>query len=126
MVFPDVGGQHCPCPVLVSFLSGFPVKSCLVSVCYTDSFRIFHPVSVSILSGNFVKNAVQCLSVRIFCPDSVYCSNSVRILEKKLPVFSLSDRTRTRQSCPDFHCTCPPTSGLSKIGDESLKFSEIL
>ena len=24
---PDVGGQHCPCPVLVSFLSGFSGKS---------------------------------------------------------------------------------------------------
>ena len=28
----DVGGQHCPCPVFVSFSSGFSGKSCLVSV----------------------------------------------------------------------------------------------
>jgi len=43
-------------------------------------------------------------------PVSVCCPDSVRILEKKLYVVCMSGRTRTRQSCPDFHCPCPPTS----------------
>ena len=64
--------------VRVSFLSGFSGKSCPVSVCCPDC-------------------------VWIFCLDSV-CLDSVRILEKKLFVICLSGRTRTRQSCPDFHC----------------------
>ena len=34
---PDVGGQYCPCPVLVSFLSGFSGKSCPASVSCPDS-----------------------------------------------------------------------------------------
>ena len=29
-------GQRCPCPVLVSFLSGFSGKSCTVSLCCPD------------------------------------------------------------------------------------------
>ena len=74
----DVGGQLCPCPVLVSFLSGFSGKSCPVSVRCPDSVRIFCPVSVcpdsvcldfvSCLDSVriFRKNAVRCLSVRIF------------------------------------------------------------
>ena len=89
-LYTDVGGQHCPCPVLVSFLSWFSVKSCPVSVC---------PDSVCV-------GSVSCL-------DSVLCPDSVRIIEKKLPVVCLSGRTRTRQSCPDFHCPCPPTSELN-------------
>ena len=41
-----------------------------------------------------------------FCPD----------LKKKLSVVCLSDRKSTRQSCPDFHRPCPPTSdGYSKL-----------
>ena len=42
----DVGEHHCPCPVLVSFLSGISGKSC------PDSVRILE------------KKAVRCLSVR--------------------------------------------------------------
>ena len=39
----DVGGQHCPCPVLVSFLSG---KSCPMSVCCLDSVRCSNSVRI--------------------------------------------------------------------------------
>ena len=74
----DVGGQHCPCPVLVSFFSGFSGKSCPVSVCCPD----------------FV------------CLDSISCPDSVRTLEKRCPLFVIC-WTRTRQSCPHFHCPCP-------------------
>ena len=85
----DVGGQLCPCPVLVSFLSGFSGKSCPVSVRCPDSVRIFCPVSVcpdsvcldfvSCLDSVriFRKNAVRCLSVRIFF---VLILSAVRIL----------------------------------------------
>ena len=50
------------------------------------------------------------------CPDSV-CLDSVRCPDsvgnfRKDAVCCLSVRTRTRQSCPDFRCPCPPTSGL--------------
>ena len=40
------------------------------------------------------------------------CPDSVRNYRKKsCPLFvCLSGRTRTRQSCPNFHCSCPPTS----------------
>ena len=35
-----------------------------------------------------------------------------QILGKSCPLsVCLSGRTRTRQSCPDFHCPCPSTSG---------------
>ena len=45
------------------------------------------------------------------CSDSVGCQNSVRIFKKKtLSVVCLSGRTRTRQSCLDFHNPCPPSS----------------
>ena len=40
------------------------------------------------------------------CLDSVNCLDSVRTFRKKL----FGRRTRTRQSCPDFQCPCPPTS----------------
>ena len=64
----DVGGQHCPCPVRVSFLSGFSGKSCPVSVRCPDSVRIFCQVSVCPDSA---------------CLDSVRCPDSVRIFRKK-------------------------------------------
>ena len=58
----DVGGQYCPCPALVSFLSGFSGKKCPVSICpdsvCLDSVRC--PDTVP----NFRKNAVRCLFVR--------------------------------------------------------------
>ena len=93
----------CPCLVFVRknlvwylsavwILPGFPVR-CLY---------------IRILSGNFVQNAVRCLFVRTF--QSRCC-----------PAFRKKTRKRTRQSCPDFHCPCPPMSGLSEIGDGSLK-----
>ena len=44
------------------------------------------------------------------CLNSVRCPDSVRIIEKKLPVVCLSGRTRARQSSPDFHSPCPPTA----------------
>ena len=70
----DVGGQHCPCPVRVSFLSGFSGKFWPVSVRCPDSVRIFCQVSV--------------------CPESV-CLDSVRCpdFEKKGCAVSV---------CPDF------------------------
>ena len=41
--------------------------------------------------------------------------SGVRILskfsKKSLSVVCLPGRTKTRQSCPDFRCPCPPTSG---------------
>ena len=49
---PDVGGQHCQCPVHVPFSSGFSGKWCPVSVCCPYSVRIF------------VKKYVRCLSIR--------------------------------------------------------------
>ena len=51
-LIPGSGGQHCPCPVLLSFLSGFSGKSCPVSVYCPDSVRIIE------------KKAARCLSVR--------------------------------------------------------------
>ena len=106
----DVGGQHCPCPVRVSFLPGFSGKSCPVSVCpdsvCLDSVRCQDSVRI------FRKKAFRCLSVRTL---SVSIPSAVRVLsgflKKTLSAVCLSVRTRTRQSCPDFRCPCPPTSG---------------
>ena len=80
----DVGGQYCPCPALVSFLSGFSGNSCPVSVCCPESvwYLSVQILSVSILSavwilsGILYKNAVRCLSVRIF---SVSILSPIRI-----------------------------------------------
>ena len=95
----DVGGQYCPCPVLVSFLSGFSGKSCPVSVCCPDSVRIRCPVSVcpDSVCLDFVsfpdsvrifgKNAVRCLSVRISLSQSCPLSG---FFEKRLSVVGLS------------------------------------
>ena len=118
----------CPCPVRVSVLSGFSGKTCPVSVCCPDSVQIFCPVSVCPDSvcldsvrcpdsvRNFVKNPVRCLSVRMslsrFCPVSGFCPDFQR---KTLSIVCLSGRTRARQSCPDFRCPCPPTSGQCTI-----------
>ena len=54
----DVGGQYCPCPALVSFLSGFSGKKCPVSVCCP-----------TFLSGVYLSGF--CLSR--FCPLSGFC-----------------------------------------------------
>ena len=84
---------HCPVSVC-------PDPVCLDSVRCQDSVRIFR------------KKAFRCLSVRTL---SVSILSGVRILSgflgKTLSVVCLSGRTRTRQSCPDFRCPCPPTSG---------------
>ena len=57
----------------------------------------------------FRRNNLQSL-----CRLSVSILSAVRILsgifEKTLFVVCLSGQTRTRQSCPDFRCPCPPTS----------------
>ena len=71
------------CP-LSGFCPEFCKKSCPMSVC---------PDSV--------------------CLDSVRCPDFVRIFKKTLSGVCLSGRTRTRQSCPDFRCPCPPTSDLN-------------
>ena len=60
------------------------------------------------------------LIFRKSCPVSVWqTASAVRILsgifEKTLSVVCLPDRTSTRQSCPDFRCPCPPTSGLKSL-----------
>ena len=57
--------------------------------------------------------------VRIYCSgpvcpysvfvDFVRCPDSVRIFRKMLSVVYISGRTSTRQSCPGFWYTCPPT-----------------
>ena len=74
---------------------------------------------LSRLSSDFPKNPVRCLSaVHIFCQVPV-CSDflrkCVRNSRKKQSVVCLSGRIRTRQSCPDFHCPCPPTSDVAHI-----------
>ena len=108
----DVGGQHCPCPVRVSFLSGFSGKSCPVSVRCPDSVRIFCQVSVCPDSvcldyvscpdsvQIFRQNAVLCLSVRIFlsrsCPLSGFCRD---FLKKRLSAVCLSG-FRSKIVCP--------------------------
>ena len=107
----DVGGQYCPCPVLVLFLSGFPGKSFPVSAGF---YQDFCPVSVSNLSGvsavrrppcplSGVSAVRQCplsglcpefhkkccpMSVWLdfSCLDAVRCPDSVRILEKSCPL----------------------------------------
>ena len=70
-------------------------------------------LSVSRFCPDFPENPVRCLSgvcPDFFCLDSVRCPDFVRILKKTQSVVCLSGRTRTRQSCPDFRCPCPPTS----------------
>ena len=43
--------------------------------------------------------------------DYVFCPDSVPIFGKALSVvYPSGRRTRTRQSCSDFRCLCPPTS----------------
>ena len=91
---PDVGGQHCPSPIIVSFLSRFPGKSCPVSV---------RPDSVcldSVRCPIFLKNAVLSLSVRIF---AVSILSGVRILEKSCPLSVCPTGQGQKKSCPDFH-----------------------
>ena len=80
-------------------MSFCPDFVCLDSVRCQDSVRIFR------------KKTFRCLSVRTL---SVSILSAVRILsgflEKTLSAVCLSGRARTRQSCPDFRCPCPPTS----------------
>ena len=76
--------MSCPCLVFVRIFWKIVSGVCLGSVSCPDSVRIFRK---------------KCCPVSV-CPD----------YRKKLPVVCLSGRTRTRQSCPDFHCPCPPTS----------------
>ena len=73
----DVGGQHCLCPVLVSFLSGFSGKSWPVSICCPDF------LSGVCLSG-------LCLSQ--FSPLSGFCPD----YRKKLPVVCPAGQGRDR------------------------------
>ena len=78
----DVGGQHCPCPVLISFLSGFSGKSCPVSVCCPD-FLSSVCLSGFCLPGFYLSR---------FSPPTRFCPD----FRKKLSVVCLSGRTRTR------------------------------
>ena len=113
--YADVGGQHCLCPVRTC--------PCLV---FVRNFRkiVF---GVCMLSG-FLKNAdrnVRCLSavwIQAWFCLSRFCPLS-GILYKILTVVYLSGQIMTRQSFPDFHCPCPPTSALtSEMGIYALKF----
>ena len=91
------------CPVSVC-----PDFVCLDSVRCQDSVRILR------------NKVVRCLSVRTL---SVSILSAVRglsgFLEKTLSAVCLSGRTRTRQSCPDFRCPCPPTSVVDPDGRPS-------
>ena len=49
----DLGGHHCPCPVLVSFLSGFRFQKIVFGVCLLSGF-----------CPEFRKKAAHCLPVR--------------------------------------------------------------
>ena len=71
----------------------------------TDKPRTVSSVELSNLSSSYPLSEFswQICSVSVRCPDSV--RNFV-----KNPVRCLSGWTRTRQSCPDFRCPCPPTS----------------
>ena len=64
----DVGGQHCPCPALVSFLSGIAEKKCLLSVWQTVSSY---------------SNSIWYLSVRIL---SISILSAVRIFSVLIPL----------------------------------------
>ena len=68
------------------FLSGF----CLSRFCPLSGFgpEFCKRLSDVYLSGFFLSR---------FCPDC------------------LSSRTKTRQRCPDFQCSCPPMSGPSDV-----------
>ena len=71
----DVGGQHCPCPVRVSFLSGFSRKSCPLSVRCLDSVRI---LSVSILSAVRVLSGFLEKTLSAVCPAGQGQDRAVR------------------------------------------------
>ena len=66
--------------------------------------------SISYINQTSADSIVRVLSLYRFCPD--FPENRVRILpgifEKTLSVVCLSGPTRTRQSCLDFWCPCPP------------------
>ena len=83
---PDADGQRCPCPVLVSFLSGFSRNSCTVSVCCPNSVRILGPddrkkLSVVCLSGGQGRGKdVRTITVR------------ERLMQTQIQPSSFSDR----------------------------------
>ena len=90
----------------IRILSGFSVRCLSVRILSVSILS-----GVRILSGFLEKKAFRCLSVRTL---SVSILSAVRILsgflKKTLSAVCLSGRTRTRQSCPDFRCPCPPSS----------------
>ena len=75
--------------------------------------RIFRKiVSVVCLMSGFCPDVLSgvCVSgfcLSRFCQLSGFCPDFEK---KKLSAVYPSGRTRTRQSCPDFHCSCPPMS----------------
>ena len=80
-------------------------------------YHILHLTSFQILYFGLSEFSWQIcpVSVRSFVKMlSDVCLSEFK--KKKLSVVCLSDRTRTRQSCPDFHCPCPPTSALHHFG----------
>ena len=91
--------------VRVSYLSEFPEKSCPVSVYCPDflSCVFLSELCLSRFCPNFPGRSVRYLS-------AVWMLST--IVQKMLSDVCLSGRTR-RQSCPDFHCPCPPTSELN-------------
>ena len=95
----DVGGQHCPCPALVSFQSGISEKNCPLSVCYSNSIWY---LSVRILSISIL-SAVRIFSVLILsglfekrCPLSISPSGQGR--HRGVGTFGVLVRRRRLQS----------------------------
>ena len=84
-LYTDVGGQHCPCPVLVSFLSWFSIKSCLVSVCCPDF------LSGVCLSGFCLSRFCQ---LSRFCPLSGFCPDYRKKAARCLSVRPDKDETQ--------------------------------
>ena len=132
-ILSDVGGQPCPCPVVVSLLSGkscphFLSGVCPDSVC-VDFVRCPDPVRNSrknvVCLSDFVCLDSVCsgfcpmtICPEFFCLDSVRCPDSV---EQKLSVVCLRGRTRTRQRCPDFRCLSPSKSAYYGVHNKEIK-----
>ena len=69
---------------------------------YPDFRKIVSGFCLDFLSGICLSRYCQSR----FCELPGFCPNF-----RKKAVRCLSGRTRTRQSCPGFHCPYPPTSG---------------
>ena len=78
----------------------------------TSADRTVHVLSMSCPCLVFVRifrKIVSDVCLLSGIQDSGY---SVRLLDSGICLSRLYGRKRTRQSCPDFYCPCPPTSGF--------------